>query len=255
MSYKDWPGTDVARFRASVDMDADWDLRRPSPDLAWASKISPGGRLLLAFDLEEVRDFFVDGHQGNNAQAEPDGANRASRRKPSAKPPEPPASLEEAFDAYRASNATLEETEQNLEDIFNVEILRLAGEGKREEAIAIVHSMPGACFAKTMAISGLHNLDPEAGPWPRGEPAALTKEQAASLVVWQRAWLAHEATTKAMETLLTPMVEGFVEKGDKAGLSALFERTPNSMAKVFMADALRSRMPKAVVKAAAAPHP
>ena len=196
----------TAPFRASVNQDPSWDTDNPSYTLAAAYKRSPGGRLLLAFELEEVRDFFVDGHEENGAQAEPDGATRASARHKKDAAAKPVVSLDEAFAAYHSASNRLNLAREEVDQAFLLDIMLLARRGEIAEAAAILHSMPGRCEEKTIAMSRLLDMGlRDEAAWC--EPAPLTQPRAAALRTWQRAFLVEKKAHAVMSDLLAPLVE------------------------------------------------
>lgn len=92
-----------APYRASISGQAEWDMDLPNPNLAVANRISPGGRLLMAFSLEALRDCFVEGHVHQGAQVEPDGASRAAPARPTPAPACKPVTLDAAIVQYQAA--------------------------------------------------------------------------------------------------------------------------------------------------------
>lgn len=227
-----------APFRASIDGNACWETSRPGPDLAAALKTCPGGRVLLAFELAEIRDYFVEGHLDQGAQSEADGIDVASARRrpaPTAKPK--PASVEEAAAIYIAAKKRLDLAYAAIEAAFNGKFQRLLDAGEVKAAVSVLRAMPDT-HLRSIAITRLG----DSGLWDFRDPLhnvprqPYSREQAAAMVEWQRAakvkWSAEDALgelamAKARELLSTD------------GLDALrdFEATlPRSMTKAFVAD-------------------
>jgi hypothetical protein len=234
-----------APYRASVKPNACWESGKPHPRLIAASRVSPGGRLLLAFEHAGIRDYFVAGHISEGAQAEPDNAERASRRKPVAA--SKPSTLDEAFDAYRVARKAEDDAIKVLEGMFQVEALRLIEERRFDEAMAIINAMPADTVMKTICIERLMKAghDFEAKPLWKVEPIAYTAEHGAALAAWMVAKNAEDAAEKVMGKMVWPLVDAFVKSGDRDGLTALIARTPASVQRAFMIDARDYRMKNA----------
>jgi hypothetical protein len=236
-----------APHRASIDGDAFWDLERPSPNLAAAMKVSPGGRLLLAFRLKDVRDYFVEGHLDQGAQVESDGAERATARRSRVQPNSAPSerTLEQVFDIYREAARAYDRALDGLREVFTVEALRLLSDGQVEQAKAVINSMP-ASPAKHLAISELSRhggWERDSSPFWKTEPADYTPERAAALLAWGRPHRAEQAASEAMQAVLTPLLDDFLATGDRQGLADLIDLTPPSIERAYLMDALNYRMP------------
>ena len=247
-TVKNWDAnTANAPFRASVNADTVWKVGMPPHDLAVAMRVSPGGRLLLAFELEGIRDYFVSGHRAaNGAQVEADGTDCATRRR-SPILPVPAQTLDESFARFTAARADLTAAEDAIERAFNDEIERLIAADDIQGALALTVSLPGDTVMKTIAISCLmksEKWDSQANPLWKTERAPYTAERARLLAVWIEARNAYEAAQTAMERFLVPLMEGFVASKDRAGLDALIAGTPPSVARACLCDARDYRIGK-----------
>lgn len=235
-----------APYRASIDSKAHWDVARPAPDLAVASRVSPGGRLLMAFELQELRDYFVEGHADQGAQAEANGAEKASARR--AKPVRSESRqmpMQQVFDGYVQAEKARGEADHLVFDVFNAEVQRLRTAGEGEKAVAIINSLPDGMARQKLVMQALDSgwWDREAKPMWKVPSAPYTRERAAALVVWQRAEKAYRTAAAILGAHVQPLVQGFVARGDRQGLTGLIEATPNSVEKAFMRDALRQLPP------------
>ena len=140
-----------AQFRASINGDCSWGNDRPSPDLITCSRISPGGRMLVAFEIAAVRDYFVDGHLDQGAQPEPDGANRASARRSTQDPWSPdPQVVGNSFDlavaAYSLAAEQHRAAEAQLDAYVLPRIAELKADGEIKAAVALRNALPMSCF-------------------------------------------------------------------------------------------------------------
>lgn len=241
-----WEANKVAApYRASVGAFYAWDVGLPPPRLIVASKISPGGRALLAFKHAEIRDYFVAGHAAENgAQVEPDGAERASRgrrAKPVAEPA--PASLDEAITRFQTARAAHEAAEKRLREVFEDEAMTLIGEGRIVEAIAIINAMPDTVM-KTMCLSKLKEVgyDFKAQPLHAIDPAETTPAQAKALLDW---WLTkgpNGDSEDVMGAMLRPLADDCVARKDEEGLRALLAKIPACVSRAFLSLRLRDLM-------------
>lgn len=234
-----------APYRASIDGDACWNVGKPSPNLAKAMRVSPGGRLLAAFDLEDLRDHFVEGHIDQGAQAESDGVERASARRP--RPDEPPlvSTLNEAFAKYEDARLLKQSSENILRKVFVERVKSRMADGDVDGALALIASMPRST-EKDIAITHLI----ERGDWNYKEkpmhsvsPEPYSSDRAAALLAYSRADRALNVAIDQMNRLLQPLVDDYLSRGDREALAELIERTPASFERAAMMDALRHRMP------------
>ena len=234
-----------APYRASVGPLYAWDVGLPPPRLIVASKISPGGRALLAFKHAEIRDYFVAGHAAENgAQAEPDGAERASRgRKAKPKADPAPANLDEAIARFKAARAAHEAAESDLRAVFEAEAIELIDNDRVAEAIAIINAMPDTVM-KTMCLSKLMEVghDFKAQPLHSIEPAETTPAQGKALLAW---WLTKGPNSDCedvMGAMLRPLADECVARKDEDGLRALLNKTPACVSRAFLSLRLRDLM-------------
>lgn len=190
-SLENWKKkADHAIYRASVGPNTHWEGNRPAPDLAVAAKVCPGGRMLMAFEMEELRDYFVDGHADNGAQAEPDRCERATPYRPQAvKAVARATDLESSIPIYIAARKVLTECHNEIERVFNVPFQELMDADKVKEAISIINAMPDT-HLRSVAVSRLidsKKWDTDKTPIWHIDAASYSREQASALVRWQRA--------------------------------------------------------------------
>jgi hypothetical protein len=229
-------------YRASINGDAEWDFSRPLPDdLADAARITPGGRLLLAFRHAEVRDYFVEGHLDQGAKVERDGAEKATRptsidaKEQSALP-----TLDEAAAAVQGTHRAMRAAEDAVEQAFLVEAKNLLAEGRVKSALGIVKSIPGDCVSRTFGIdaAGKAGWDHAALPFDSIDKTPLTAERGRALLRWLRAMKADKAAEKALETLVAEPLEALIKAKDLDGAEALVERIKPSWTAVHADNAL-----------------
>jgi hypothetical protein len=222
-----------APFRASVNLGMQWRFH-PGNHLVDAEKASPGGRVILAFRMEEVRDYVVEAYAHIGAQAEEDRCDRAQRFRGA--PPafetarDYPASVAafiEAREAHRAS-------ENEVERLFLEPVVAHLDRRDPIPAVELLISIPGDSYLRTTAISrvlesGLHDFD--AKPLHMYRPTPYTAERVNALREWQRTRTPFVASEKAMGGFAHERLQTlWVEQGKNAAL-AFLEELPLSMVK------------------------
>lgn len=229
----------TAPYRASVGADICWGTDRPHWDLATALKSSRRGhRLLMAFELAEVRDYFVEGHRDQDAQVEPDGAEEAGPRQPKISRPAP-RTLEEAKATVIASGLAEQAAQDEVERVFNREVDRLLTEHKAEEALRIIRSMHPDCAMRMIAFDAVRKSgqwDFDAKPLWKLEPMPFTQERAATIFAWLRAHLDNRAAEDDIGAIALPMAQDILDREGYAAVAAFNETMPPCMTKVFIAD-------------------
>lgn len=242
----DWDqATANAPYRASLSADHDWDVRRPSPHLAVRMRVCPGGRILAAFTLEAIRDYFVAGHADQGAQIEADGATRATALIKTPRPVAVALTLDEIFEQFKAADRIYEAAEAGLKKAFQDPAERLWAQGKPRDALALIKALPSESTARAVAFGHFvreHHWDTQALPLQGVEAAAPNVARAQAMLAWKRAELGLASATQTMTAQLEPLVEGCVRRGDRDALGKLIERTPPCVERAFMVDALNHRM-------------
>lgn len=236
-----------APYRASVGNGAHWDTDLPSPNLAEAVRVSPGGRLLLAFRVKEVRDFFVEGHAHQGAQAELDGCERATSRKGEAPKANPPTeSLDEAISAYVVARKAEREADGLIERHFNDKIGRLLSGGEPRKALELLRSMPDnalrAIAVSAVMKSGLWNIDEN--PMWKVEPAPYDSERAGAMVLWQRASKGLRAAEDVFGKLAMQRARELLDGEGNEAVAEFMHTLPASVTKAFVADMARYGRPR-----------
>jgi hypothetical protein len=234
-----------APYRASINADCYWESGRPAPDIAQAMKVIQGGqRMMVAFHLAELRDYFVEGHLDQGAQVEPDGAEKPSPRQRKSTKKVRALTLQQSFANYRYARQQRDYIDQGLKRIFCDDAIRLVLHGKTAEAIDTIDAMPD-CPAKGWAISELANnykLNIGTERATHGTSFQYNKDQARMLLLWQRAKNAYDSAIKTMEEILAPLVQDCIAHNDRHSLNELIAITPHSVVRAFMIDALNYRM-------------
>ncbi|MCE6957899.1 hypothetical protein LAZ40_02350 [Cereibacter sphaeroides] len=226
-----------APYRASLPASVSWDFDRPDHRQVTAFRVSPGGRLLCAFELAEVRDWFVDGFADLGAQVEPDRAERASARR--ARPPAPAAregDLESLFQAVRAADAARRAAEAPIRQAFNEPAEALLAAGDIAGAEAIRASMPDL-VERMLLTQKIREACDQTGALPvPAPPAPLDAARATALLDEQRASRAFREAEAAMEAAVWPVARDLAESGDRDGLRDLIGRVPPCVCRAFLVD-------------------
>jgi hypothetical protein len=227
-------------YRASVSGSVSWKFH-PSPDLIDAEKVSPGGRLLLAFRSREVRDYFVEGYLDQGVKVEDDWCVRATKPEPVAKAAPVVASFDEAVAAVVQARAAYEEADKVVENLFLHDIESLIAKGETTEALKIVVSLDGDCLTKTLGMSALIKAghDFEANSVGRTEALPLTPERAVALTKWLKARKANKTAEVVLGEIVDVKLTEIMKTKGRAPAMEFAQELPPSMTKVFAMDHAR----------------
>lgn len=203
--------------------------------------------MLLAFDIAEVRDYFVDGHLDQGAQLELDGADRASARRHThdAWSPDPEIldnSLEAAVAAYSIASAQLRSAEEKLEAYILPRIALMRAKEEIKAAVALRNALPMGCFAKTAALQDLMPVNAELVQ--RTEPATLNAELATLLLAWQRAQRRERPLSDALTRISCEVGQKMLDEGRGHDLPSFAESLPSSWARAMLMDMARYGKPR-----------
>ncbi len=221
-------------YRASISGNVSWKFH-PSPDLIDAEKVSPGGRLLLAFRTREVRDYFVEGYLDEGVKVEDDWCVRATRPEPAPKSVTVVVSFDEASAAVVQARADYEEADKAVENLFLPDIEALIAEGKTTEALKIVVSLHSDCLTKTLGMSALMKAghDFEANSFGRTEALPLTPERAMALTNWLKARTANKHAEDTLGNIVNSRLTAILQTKGRASAMEFIETIPSSMVKAF----------------------
>ncbi|MCZ7862515.1 hypothetical protein O9X98_14165 [Agrobacterium salinitolerans] len=247
-SLENWKAkAGLAIYRASVGSNTHWDGVRPSPDLAVAGKVCPGGRMLLAFEFEELCVYFVEGHADNGAQREPDGCEMAGPYRREARfGPALPEDLEASIPFYLEARERLAASLNEIERVFNVPFKRLLDSDKPEEAIAVLNAMPDT-YLRSVATSHLldsKKWDVDQNPIWRIDAAPFSREQAAALVRWQRSRKAEKAASHIHGEFAMKQAREILDEEGEEAVRAFAATLPPSMSKAFISVMTRQEVRK-----------
>ncbi|MBY3157316.1 hypothetical protein HFO56_33870 [Rhizobium laguerreae] len=237
-SLENWKAkADRAIYRASVGPNTYWEGNRPAPDLAVAAKVCPGGRMLMAFEFEELRDYFVEGHADNGGQREPDGCDRASPFRPVARNDLPlPAYLESSIPAYLTARKALVDSHSEIERVFNVPFQIALDSDKVRTAISMINAMPDT-HLRSVAISKLldsKKWDTEKKPIWQIEAAPYSRKQAAALVRWQRAKKSERVAEDIHGEFAMDRAQAILEQEGEEALKAFAATLPPSVTRAYI---------------------
>lgn len=233
-------------YRASVRNDSEWGSNLPSPHMAGAWKRFRA-RTVLGFELEEVRDYFVEGHAFQGAKREKNYADAPTPLAPKTKKHRPPSNMDEAKLAYFHAAVDRRRALEAMEAVFVRDIESHFKHGNLEEGVEIINSMPGNSVAKSIAITRLM----ESGLWDRSTqklsdyPAApLTPVRAGVMHMELKAENRFKRAEQDLEDIAVPMFDEYLENNDRDRMEKLRDMLPNGMMKATVVDALRFRMPQ-----------
>ncbi|TLX16381.1 hypothetical protein [Rhizobium sp. MHM7A] len=232
-------------YRASVSGNVSWKFH-PSPDLIDAEKVSPGGRLLLAFRSKEVRDYFVEGYLDQGVKVEEDWCVRATKPEPAVKVVDAVPNFEEASAAIVRARAAYQAADDVISELFLKDIKSLIAQGKTTDALKIVVSIHGDCVSRTLGISALMDAghDFDANSVGQTEALPLTAERAVALTDWLKARKANRKAEDVLGKIVNTKLSEIMETKGRAPAIEFAEALPPSMVKVFAID--RARHGKAI---------
>lgn len=232
-------------YRASISGNCDWDVGRPSHHMAGALRVSPGGRILLAFAVSEVRDYFVLGHIDQGAQVEDDFAPQATTR--SGRPPEPklPEDYETAVVDFENALRHRTDGEKAIEAAFVEPMRALLFARRTVDAVALWRSMPDT-VSKTLAFGELK----QSGQWDFDKvkahtvaPTPYDAQRGAALVSWQRSRNAMERIEQRFDELARERAEDILRHYGHEALMEFVDSVPNSIGKVNLKMFVRRTAP------------
>jgi hypothetical protein len=244
LGYRDWSTfAPSLPYRASISTDAEWSFKAPRQEMIDVQKRCRGKRTMLAFELAEVRDLFVDGHFDNRAMTEADFADVPDR---TLKRPRPERTgfekldLEEIFARTNAAIAVENAAEDAVCNVFAPVVDDLISRGDAGGALAVIHAMPKDSTEKTLSMDRVMKSgiwDRNAIPYDRVYAARLTAPQATVSLDLHRSQrirrrMTSEMGIRAMDHLRELLVTSHEE-------AEAFARTvPRSVEKAFMMDAI-----------------
>ncbi len=216
-----------APYRASAARVHSLDLSLPQTWLATACRASPGGRVLYAFVVAAVRDYFVLGHVATGAaHAEADGVEVATAHvEVASTPPGPVPTLEAAIAAALATEAAASAAGDALEAAFTRAVDAALAAGDPAAAVAAWRSMPGEATARAVLGARLYQ-DGILGPYAHARPAAPDAERGAAMLAWLRADLDDRAARDALEPLAWEEAERILAADGPDDLEAFGRRLP-----------------------------
>ncbi|GBQ84714.1 hypothetical protein AA14337_2895 [Acetobacter malorum DSM 14337] len=236
-----------APFRASIPRDSDFKNTRPQLSLAVGKKMCPNGRILLAFSMETLRDYFLSGHIDQQAQAEPDNAPEAKEFRGAPSVTAEGLSLEQSFERYTQADARLNAAVNTMQRVFTDEILRLAEKKDFWKSCALLKSMP-SCALRYEAGSKMYEIATRHGEsnirliLQSESPEPYNWDRAAALRDWGNSVNELQRACDDMLGLLKPLIEDCERRFDREGLMDLIARTPDSIPRTIMMDKLEYDM-------------
>jgi hypothetical protein len=237
-SLENWKAkADRAIYRASVGPNTHWEGKRPSSSLAVAGKVCPGGRMLMAFELEELRDYFVEGNADNGVQREPDGCEKAGPfRSATTRKAALPQDLASSIPAFLEARKNLGVSHNEIERVFNEPYEILLDSDKTKEAIAALNAMPDT-YLRSRAISQLldsRKWDVDQKPIWDVAAAPYTREQAGVLVRWQRARNAEKALSDVHGEFAMEKARELLDEEGEEAVKAFSDTLPPSITRSFI---------------------
>ncbi|SOC21493.1 hypothetical protein SAMN05428964_103420 [Thalassospira xiamenensis] len=234
-----------APYRASIGM----SVVVPMHDvhLSAACKVSRRGhRLLMAFEFPETRDYFLECYRGQDAHAEPDGAEKASAKR-NVEGHVPPVTLSARIGVVNSCIKVEKAALGEVKGSFNREIECLLANGQAHEALGIVQSMHPRCVLRLIAIqrvleSGL--WDNKAHPLSEFDPTPFTQERAKRMLSWLRAYNKLRVASQDLDGLATPMAQEILALDGPEALMAFKDTLPQGITKALIGDMARVALKK-----------
>lgn len=230
----------AAPFRASINGDCEWGTHSPQPDLINFARISPGGRMLLAFELAEVRDYFVDGNLSQGAQLEPDNATRAGAKRNSSDPMTIDSAgmadlpLEKLVDIYVEAHLKERQADEAISLYVLPRIASLREDGSESAAASLVKSLPSNTQARFTAWDALKAVDQQAIQSARAAP--LNANLARLLLDWQGAHRRQQAVGDLYAHRAMAHGRQLFDSGRKIELSDFIVTVRHGMTRAFLND-------------------
>lgn len=232
-------------YRASVSGSVSWRFH-PSPDMIDTQKVSPGGRVLLAFRSREIRDYFVEGYLDQGVKVEEDWSACATKPKPATNVAADVLTFEEASASVVHARAAYRAADDVINDLFLKEIKELIAKDRTADALRIVVSIHGDCVTRALGLSALQAAghDFEAHSVAQTEALPLTPERAVALTDWLKARKANKKAEDTLGKIVNAKLSEIMATKGRAPAIEFAEALPPSMVKVFAID--RARHGKAV---------
>ena len=233
-------------YRASIGGNCYWDVDWPSPRLIDANKVCPGGRILLAFEIAEVRDFFVEGHAHQGAHAEADFCERATPRKPTRARPPLPTDYEAALVEFKTALQQNRAVSLAMEVAFIDEIKGYLSEKKVAEAVSLAKSMPPS-GEKSIAYTLIQNSGLGGFDLARSRKADFMPydaERASVMLQWQMAKHAAERIDDVFYELAYDKAQIILADDGHEALAEFVKGVPNSIAKANLMMLVDKSAPK-----------
>ncbi|WP_142994506.1 hypothetical protein [Thalassospira xiamenensis] len=215
--------------------------------LSAACKVSRRGhRLLMAFEFPETRDYFLECYRGQDAHAEPDGAEKASAKR-NVEGHVPPVTLSARIGVVNSCIKVEKAALGEVKGSFNREIECLLANGQAHEALGIVQSMHPRCVLRLIAIqrvleSGL--WDNKAHPLSEFDPTPFTQERAKRMLSWLRAYNKLRVASQDLDGLATPMAQEILALDGPEALMAFKDTLPQGITKALIGDMARVALKK-----------
>ncbi|AQT06242.1 hypothetical protein A0U91_14540 (plasmid) [Acetobacter persici] len=215
--------------------------------MATGKKVCPNGRILLAFSMEALRDYFLSGHIDQQAQAEPDNASQASEFRVFPSTTVEGLSLEQSFERYTQADTRLNSAVSAMKRLFTAEILRFAEKKDFWKSCALLKSMP-PCALRYEAGSKMYEIATRHGEsnirliLQSERPEPYNWDRAAVLRDWGKSVNELQRACDDMLGLLRPLIDECEQRFDREGLMDLIERTPDSIPRTIMMDKLEYDM-------------
>lgn len=229
------------RYRASMSGNKGFKFH-PSDDIVDACRVSPGGRILLAFRLKEVRDYFVAGYLDCSAQAEEDFATRATKYiQPEKRKEQEVADFDVQCERYMIAKKADIAAQDHIEKLFLTEVRSLCSEGKTTEAIAVARSIHGDCVVATLAQSAIFDAkhDYKTTPYHSVDPVPLSAERALALTQWMHTHERAKEEEELMGKSVPDRIQVLLDTKGREAAGTWAESLPPSLVKVFALDQAR----------------
>lgn len=227
----------AAPYRASIDGNASWDTDRIAPHVMAAARISPGGRMLMAFELAEVRDLFVESHADQGCQVEPNDAVRASPRVGRAAEDLTVLPMDDLIARLAEANGEHRSAELAVDVLYMKGMSDLLEAKDPAGALRLVSGIPSNCVAKTFCLDALNKTVPIASiPRTDGMDAGYTAEQATACLAWLKVDNERRRIEDAVAPLARAHVKALMTEGRTDEADAFLKAFPASVLRAFLHD-------------------
>jgi hypothetical protein len=203
--------------------------------------------MILAFEIAEVRDYFVEGHRDQGAQCEPDRAEEPSPRIGQTPQGVRFADYEEGREAMIEALAGYEAARGLMSDAFLGDIREMISADRMDDAVALASSMPTDCVEKAMAwsfiaASGKRDLANDGAM--RVAPTPPDARRARAMHSWMAATNAPRRVEEPFYEIAAHRAREVFEQEGHEALIEMIDQVPPFVGKVHLVMFARKNAPQ-----------